>query len=384
MLFYDIITKMKKKILFYTTRAVNPPWDEASKNIAYNTALKIKNYTIILLTKRKMEPAPNQSIEQFRAFDRDLMTWWVVLRTFGLRFQKQRIHAVHFFCNPTPFKTVAAKLIGGKNVKIIKTIPTLQTLKLEKNKLIKALESNILIVYSEFTRKKLENIGVDNAKVIYPGVDTDKFSPGIASHQTRKDLGISSSDFTITYPGEYVRLGDTRTISAAIDIVSKKIDNMRFIIACRTRSKEDKEHKLRLKKHFDSIGLDNKIIFAETVPDMPSLFRLSSVVIFPAEKMVTAKFVLPLTIIEAMSCSRPVILSDIPELKELHRKHSSLIIAPGDSERLAQQILFIYKNPEKAQQIGRSARKFAIDNFNLERMAKQQNKLYSSLFEGHQ
>lgn len=80
-----------------------------------------------------------------------------------------------------------------------------------------------------------------------------------------------------------------------------------------------------------------------------------------------------------MACGKPVIISDIDELAELNQDNNLLAIAAGNHNALTEKIIYLHQNPEIRQSIGANARKYAVDNFDINKTALEHEKLYSEL-----
>lgn len=72
--------------------------------------------------------------------------------------------------------------------------------------------------------------------------------------------------------------------------------------------------------------------------------------------------------VEAQACGRPVIISDIPGLKEATRPGVSSIVIPVEAEdQLADAIVALYDAPEQRSKMGAAGRCFVVQEFELKR-----------------
>ena len=85
------------------------------------------------------------------------------------------------------------------------------------------------------------------------------------------------------------------------------------------------------------------IVFIDTFLDMPALYNMSDINIFPVQEM-AGKFDIPLALVEAMACGKPVIISDIPILREFANDQNSVIIESGSVGQLSGAILDLCQN----------------------------------------
>ena len=78
----------------------------------------------------------------------------------------------------------------------------------------------------------------------------------------------------------------------------------------------------------------------------------------------------PLTVIEAAACGKPVIVSDIPELRYTVDAGFGESFKTDDAEDLAEKINILFQNPELRQAMGRKAREYA-KRFTWDTIAKE-------------
>ena len=100
--------------------------------------------------------------------------------------------------------------------------------------------------------------------------------------------------------------------------------------------------------------------------------------IFPVQNMI-GKFDVPLAVIEAMACEKPVIISDLPILNEFAKEENSVRIEKGNVSQLNSKILDLYNNPEKRNILGENARKYVEENFDIQKVAEQYKTVYEKI-----
>jgi glycogen(starch) synthase len=81
----------------------------------------------------------------------------------------------------------------------------------------------------------------------------------------------------------------------------------------------------------------------------------------------------PLTVIECAACGKPVIVSDIPELKYAVDAGFGLSFRMGDAKDLAEKMNFLLNNNSLRQEMGKKAREYAR-NFTWDKIAEEYEK----------
>ncbi|GBE33587.1 N, N'-diacetylbacillosaminyl-diphospho-undecaprenol alpha-1,3-N-acetylgalactosaminyltransferase [bacterium BMS3Bbin06] len=69
----------------------------------------------------------------------------------------------------------------------------------------------------------------------------------------------------------------------------------------------------------------------------------------------------PLSILEAMACGKPVVVSDIPELRFVEKNRLGLAFRSGSSEDLSEKISLLLEDEELRGEMGERGRRFAAD-----------------------
>ena len=111
---------------------------------------------------------------------------------------------------------------------------------------------------------------------------------------------------------------------------------------------------------------------------MEDVFNLCDVSIFPARTM-TGKFDIPLVIVEAMACGKPVIASNLDRLRYFLDDENSVLIEPGDRQALKEKIMYLYNNRDARRELGEKGMKFVRENFDIMKIVREYENIYESL-----
>ena len=374
----------ERKNILLVTRPICPPWDEASKNFAYFLAKSISRFRFYLLTHGHLEDLPDNVIEE-SIYGSAHFSYREKLSLMGFLYKVQnKVDILHFLFTPTKANAFFAKyLVGyGKNSRTrkIQTVATLREDLYSDRELKKLIFGDLIITYSDHAKQKLNSLGFENVERIYPGVDIEKYSPKEKDTQIMKQFDIHEKDLVITYPGEYTRLNATDSI---VEVLIKNKEsvralNIKFIFACRIKNEPDQDKKNEIDQLFQKEGIAQNIVYTDTFPDMEKIFNLSDIVVFPVQDM-RGKFDVPLAVIEAMACAKPVIISDLPILREFSNSENSVMIPTGNLDIFWKNLFDLAKNPALRKTLGQSARQYAENNFNIRQVAGYYEKIYERL-----
>jgi glycosyltransferase involved in cell wall biosynthesis len=393
---------MKKVLLL--TRPICPPWDEGSKNFAYTLAKYAGDFEIHLLTCKKVADL-SENVVQHDIFSSSRLDLKQKYNLFKFLRKAKDLDIIHSLFTPTLINSFfLRKALKNKKVKLIQTVATLREDLYKERDFKKILFGDLIVTYSDYAKKKLNKLGFDNVKRIYPGIDIEKYSPAPKNRELLKRYKTNEDDFVINYTGEFVRLGDIDdVIDSFIDLTrfvipgltgdpenydsQKSLDprfrgddiKRRFILhlAVRVKNQKDAKKKNEIEEKLKKAGCLDRVAFIyDQNYEMQDIYNLCDVSIFPARTM-AGKFDIPLAVIEAMSCGKPVIASNLDRLKHFLNESNSILIDPGDREALKDKILYLYKNTETRKELGEKGMKFVRDNFDIIKVVKEYEEVYS-------
>ncbi len=194
--------------------------------------------------------------------------------------------------------------------------------------------------------------------MIYNGVDVDHFRPRPdARAAARAEFGISDSAFVVSYHG---RIEPRKQVGVMIDAV----------VAAARRGQV---HGLflgtgpQLGTFRERVqGIAAPITFTGFREDVPRLLGAAD-----AAMHLSISDTLPHSVLEAMSCGLPVIVSDAASHTEqvVHGEHG-LVVPPAQPESAAQAILELAEDPSRRAEMSVAARRRAVEEFNRARMVE--------------
>ncbi len=202
-------------------------------------------------------------------------------------------------------------------------------------------------------------------RVVYNGVDERLFTPGEATGDWRKRLGIPRNKKVVLC---VCRLIEQKGVEYLIEAM-RKVDAALVLLG---RGPLEKQ----LLRYAASHGVAEKVfLYTEKVSDqeLVDLYRTADVFVLPS---LYEPF--GMVIVEAMSCGKPVIGTDVGGIPEIIREDTNGFIVPSRNSRaLADKINAILQNEEKAARFGLAGRKIVEHEFTWERTARGYEEFYS-------
>lgn len=135
----------------------------------------------------------------------------------------------------------------------------------------------------------------------------------------------------------------------AFEIVSKQIPDIKLVFY------GDGPEQKQIVRLVDELGLKNKVVFKGLVKNIPEAIRESKVFVAASDYEG-----LPNALIEAMACGLPCVSTDCSPggARELIQDGVNGLIVPcGDTNAIAEKIIYMLNNPAEAERMGQEAQK---------------------------
>jgi glycosyltransferase involved in cell wall biosynthesis len=195
----------------------------------------------------------------------------------------------------------------------------------------------------------------ENRIVLFPwGIDLQLFYPG-DNAKLRTKLGWQDK-FVIISVRSWEKIYGVDVVARGFAEALKSKPDLRLILLG-NGSQED-----LIKSIFDESKIGDRVFFGGVIDqkELPGYYRASDLYISASYSDGSS-----VSLMEALACGIPVLVSDIPGNKEwIDQDNNGWMFKTGDSESLAQCILSIYNNKDKFPQIRLEAREIAESKAN--------------------
>jgi len=249
-----------------------------------------------------------------------------------------------------------------------------------------------VIASCEHTRQLYLQLGIPKRRIarIYYGADVSRFDPAAADAQKlRRECGIPAEEpivgmvayFYAPLPrgpwtpphlqGRAVK-GHEFLLQAA-QIVLRRKPNVKFLLVGKGWDAVGEQYEKDLKELVKQMGLDKAVIFTGPRSDIPDV--LAS---FDVSVQCSLSENLGGTI-ESLLMARPTVATAVGGMVDSVRHgQTGLLVPPYDPQRLAEAILELLDDPEKARRLGQNGRQLMLREFSLARAVDDIDQLYQS------
>lgn len=210
----------------------------------------------------------------------------------------------------------------------------------------------------------------DRIDVLPPGVDTERFRPGIDGSAVRTDAGVSPDAPLVSLIARFQDVKGHDVFQAMARRVAAAIPEARFVVAGENvhgQSADDTYKARILAAHHDDPLLRERLVYLGFRPDAERVIAASDVVVcasqFESYGMVN---------VEAMACGVPVVSTRRGGPSEtVVNGETGYLVDAGDDAALAERTITLLRDPALRKRMGAAGRARVEARFAAEVMARR-------------
>jgi glycosyltransferase involved in cell wall biosynthesis len=228
------------------------------------------------------------------------------------------------------------------------------------------------IVVSDFLKKTLiERRGIPAQRVvkIYNGIELGQYHPDAERGKLRNEWGISQDIPFIGAIGRMVWQKGFKYMIQAIPDIVRDVPDAKFLFVGDGPLREG------LEALSEELRVKDNVIFTGFRSDIREILSAVNLLVIPS---LLEGF--PMITLEAMAMAKPIIATNIDGITEqITDGVDGILVLPKDPEALAKAIIRILGDKGSAQKLGLAARKKVEQEFSVEKMISETEKVYLSL-----
>jgi glycosyltransferase involved in cell wall biosynthesis len=223
-----------------------------------------------------------------------------------------------------------------------------------------------------------EAFGPTSVRLVYNGVDLDEFERPDAQ-KIRDEFSLSSNDFCI---GTFARLVEGKGIPEFLQMAARlgqSHDYLKFFIAG-GGAEDGSDFVNDLHTLADELGISDKVIFAGWRDDVRDCMAAMDLVLQISTTFPEGMSLAP---IEAMTLSKPVIVTDNPGYANVIADgHTGYVVPSGDVDALVVRVRQLIDDRDLARNLGRNGRARVLDQFDYRIVAGHIQDIYVEALAG--
>ena len=299
---------------------------------------------------------------------------WRALRALRLtvaRLRQERPAVVHtYLSSANVFGAVAARVAG---------VPCLVTTRRDTGfgdgSAISAAQawtnrwaSRVVCVSDDVARTVMQREGLRAPKlVVVPnGIDLERFDPRGVRDQVRSDLGIPPGAPVLIKVGHLIPVKGTDILVEAAPRILAAVPEARFVVVGGGSEEAKLRHRL------EALGVTHRFLLIGPRHDVPDLLEAADLFVQPSRSEGQ-----PNALIEAMAMGRPCVATRVGGIPELATDGvDALLVEPEAPEALAVACISLLLTPERARDLGASARARVRRERDVALMVRRYERLY--------
>jgi glycosyltransferase involved in cell wall biosynthesis len=366
------------KVLLLTSHPVAPPWNSGDKNLARTLILGDSGVRYTFVGDR-IDPTPwpphhERAPLNFRSTtpttrEKGRIVRWLALHPPHV----DLIHAVITFQGNLLTQRLLMALPALRRRPLLLTCPSGELL---PNEVLRRARATVVL--SRRTQKVLRERGMDDVHLIPPGVDLRRFHPE-AQAGAAAMLGLEPRP-TILFAGHHDRGGGLDAALTVAGLLKQRVPDLRLLVGMRLRPGEDpaeRGREMRDQAEARGIGGDS-LVELGAMANMRAAILASAAVVFQPT-VLGMKMELPMTLLEALACGRPVVISPLAPLDELLDSSPAVTCGDPDDDSVVAHLERLVGDPGYFTRCSQAARELAEDRYSADTMVSRYAELYDRL-----
>ena len=221
------------------------------------------------------------------------------------------------------------------------------------------------------TKEIIQLFGVPKEKIFYlpDGVDLDEIEEYIENVEvTREDYNFQDADIVLMNVNRLEPNKGVQYLIEALKILNQELNVKLILVGAGSEEEKIK----RLIKH---LGLSEKVKHFKNISDklMFQLYTLADISVTP-----TLYEGLPLVVLEAMACGKPIVASNVSEVPQAVKDGiNGFLVPPRNPKAIADAVLKIY-DKNLFMKMGKASKEI-VKNYDWSRIAKMAIRKYEEL-----
>ncbi|MCY3916679.1 MAG: glycosyltransferase family 4 protein [Chloroflexi bacterium] len=219
---------------------------------------------------------------------------------------------------------------------------------------------------------------VERMPVVYAGVDSARFRPGLDGAALRRQIGIAKDALVVAMVARFQRVKGHHAFQAMARRILEELPETHFIVAGDDvfGVAADERYRDEILTHArESADLRGRLHYLGFRGDVETVYAAADVFVCPSEFESYG-----VANLEAMSCALPVVSTRRGGPSEtIMEGVTGFLIDPGDADALAERVLRLLRDETLRQSLGAAGREHVKRGFSVEAEAAAHSAIFESL-----
>jgi glycosyltransferase involved in cell wall biosynthesis len=241
--------------------------------------------------------------------------------------------------------------------------------------------ADAVIAISQYVASALGRDGRGVTRVIHNGVDLDRFDPGLARREARRQLALAGDGPFVLLTGQITPWKGQRDTIEVIARLRSKWPTIQLLIAGAAKfvdpaaRYDNAAYERELRAQVAAGDLARNVVFLGERDDVPQLLRAADLALVPSWEEPFGR-----TVVEALAAGTPVVATSVGGTREIiERPTEGMLVPPRRPDFWAEAISELLDNPRRREEMARLGRARAEAEFGQDRCAARMYELYEEL-----
>ena len=232
---------------------------------------------------------------------------------------------------------------------------------------------DMIVGISEATKSRFKLLSSTNKfKIIYNGVDCEKFNENYDKYEVRDSLKIEKDKKILLFVGQIKRTKGLGEIIEAMSLL-QSYDNLILYVLGTEPQKGLKQEFVEMVK---TLNLESKVRFVGQKSNVNEWLQASDILLFPSHEGAEGMGRVPF---EAMATATPVIATNISGVNEAVNDDVGILVEQVRPDQIAEAVNKLLSEDELYNKLARNGRKRALELFDIKVHAKNMMELFEEM-----
>ncbi|MFB6177214.1 MAG: glycosyltransferase family 4 protein [Halobaculum sp.] len=227
-----------------------------------------------------------------------------------------------------------------------------------------------IVAGTEDARDRIRAAGFQTPVTVAPqtGVDTERFAPSAADDAALERLGVDPSGPVVLYTGRLAPEKGLDTLLETVPTVAERHPDVTYLLV------GDGPENAALRERIEREGLGGTVVLIDERQPyelMPAIVASSTVFVYPSETTADWAEQFGYSVVEAMSCGVPPVVSDCGSLPSVV-DDAGVVFPEADADALGTEIADLLADDERYERLSRASRERVERSFGLSAVAEAQ------------
>ncbi len=207
-------------------------------------------------------------------------------------------------------------------------------------------------------------------RLIYNGVDLEKYKPVSDASEVRKELGIVTQDIVVGVVANLIHYKGHLEILDAATMLKSEFPNLRFVFVGRDGGMQKK-----IEGKIAALNLEEMIVLAGSRGDIEHIIPVFDVMLLASHEEGFSNVLL-----EGMACAKPIVATDVGGNPESVKDgETGFIIPPRNPATMAEALKKLLTGAELRKRLGEAGRRRVERLFSKQKLIRSMDEFYQEI-----